>query len=69
MGLLVTVLVGLTVAVGVSLFTQGDAVFERNSPISGPTVLSKAYLFFLLLLGDGLLLWYLMAPRRKSQRK
>ena len=69
MGLLVTVLVGLTVAVGVSLFTQGDTVFERNSPISGPTVLSKAYLFFLLLLGDGLLLWYLMAPRRKSQRK
>ena len=52
---MVTVLVGLTVAVGVSLFTQGDTVFERNSPISGPTLLSKAYLFFLLLLGDGLL--------------
>ena len=69
MGLLVTVLVGLTVAVGVSLFTQGDTVFERYSPRSGPTVLSKAYLFFLLLLGDGFLLWYLIAGRRKSQRK
>jgi hypothetical protein len=69
MGIVVAVLVGLTVAVGVSLLTQGDTVFERNSPTSGPTVVSKAYLFFLLLLGDGLLVWYLIAGRRKSQRK
>ncbi len=68
-GLLAALLVGLNVALGWSLFTQGDTVVEVNSPKSGPTVASKAYLFFLLLLGDGLLLWYLIGGRKKSQKK